>query len=94
MSENRSALMFDTASNFHPFECDGPGKCIHHDRVVTYRGEGDQRHHALDTIEDAKWTVEHDPATCALCDPEYDCAPNPAWDERVDLERRREARNG
>lgn len=22
-------------------------------------------------------TKEHDPATCALCDPEYDYAPNP-----------------
>ena len=59
---------FDTASNFHPYECDGPGKCIHCDRTITYRGEGQLRHHALDTIEDAKWTLDHDPATCALCD--------------------------
>ncbi len=22
----------DTASNFHPYECDGPGKCVHCDR--------------------------------------------------------------
>ena len=67
-----TALHFDTSSNFHPFECDGPGKCIHHDR----------RH-----------VGEHDPATCALCDPEYDYAPNAAWDERLELERR-ETRNG
>lgn len=49
-------LFIDTSSNFHPYECDGPGKCIHCDRGKT------------DT---------HDPATCALCDPEYDMQPNP-----------------
>lgn len=26
-----SALIFDTASNFHPYECDGKGKCPHCD---------------------------------------------------------------
>lgn len=50
-----SVVFADTASNFHPFECDGKGKCIHCDRAKTER---------------------HDPATCALCDPEYDYAPN------------------
>lgn len=35
---------YDTASNFHPFECDGPGKCIHHDREmgVTHLPEHDE----------------------------------------------------
>ena len=45
----------DWSCNFHPYECDGPGKCVHCDRAFT----------------DA-----HDPATCALCDPEYDGSPN------------------
>lgn len=48
----------DDASNFHPYECNGPGKCAHCDRQET---DG------------------HDPATCALCDPAYDFAPNPHW---------------
>lgn len=26
-------LFLDPASNFHPYECDGPGKCVHCDRV-------------------------------------------------------------
>ncbi len=47
-------VFLDTAENFHPYECDGPGKCIHHDR---------------------RKTAQHDPATCALCDPEYDFGP-------------------
>lgn len=47
---------YDTAANFHPYECDGAGKCKHCDRVTT---------------------PDHDPATCALCDPEYDFRPNP-----------------
>lgn len=25
----------DSTSNFHPYECDGPGKCIHCDRTET-----------------------------------------------------------
>jgi len=41
-------------SSFHPYECDGPGKCPHCDR---------------------REQPNHDPATCALCDPEYDYAP-------------------
>ena len=27
-----SAAHYDTAENFHPYECDGPGKCRHCDR--------------------------------------------------------------
>lgn len=27
-----NAPTFDWASNFHPYECDGPGKCVHCDR--------------------------------------------------------------
>jgi hypothetical protein len=46
----RTVLIFtDESSNFHPYECDGPGNCIHCDRLVS------------DT---------HEPATCALCQPE------------------------
>jgi ferredoxin len=26
---------FDTSSNFHPYECDGRGSCIHCDLTVT-----------------------------------------------------------
>ena len=51
-------VFVEVSENFHPYECDGPSKCIHCDRGK--RGE-------------------HDPATCALCDPEYDYAPNPHW---------------
>lgn len=51
-------IYIDTASNFHPYECDGPGKCIHCDRAKL---------------------SHHDPATCALCDPAYDAAPNEYW---------------
>lgn len=82
------SCFMDVPSNLHPWACDGPGRCIHCDRRATYRGEAPERHHALDTIEDAKWTIEHDPATCALCDPEYDMQPNPAWDERLEHEAR------
>ena len=28
-------MFLDGASNFHPYECNGPGHCIHCDRVVT-----------------------------------------------------------
>ena len=48
-------VWLDAASNFHPYECDGPGKCVHCDRLYV--------------------TGEHDPATCALCDPAYDYGP-------------------
>lgn len=49
------SAFYDKAENFHPYECDGPGKCVHCDRFASDR---------------------HDPATCALCDPEYDMQPN------------------
>jgi hypothetical protein len=50
-------VFFDTASNFHPYECDGPGKCVHCDRrVVVY------------TADEGTSSFEHDPVTCALCD--------------------------
>jgi hypothetical protein len=42
-------IFIDESSNFHPYECDGPGKCIHCDRTVS---------------------TTHEPATCALCQPE------------------------
>ena len=51
-----TTAFIEAADNFHPYECNGPGACIHCDRLRT---------------------KEHDPATCALCDPEYDYAPNP-----------------
>lgn len=51
-----SVGFLDRSDNFHPYECDGIGVCVHCDRLP---GKG------------------HDPATCALCDPEYDYAPNP-----------------
>jgi hypothetical protein len=57
-----SAAFVDESSNFHPYECDGPGACLHCDRMQrTSLMTGD---------------VLHDPATCALCDPEYDGQPN------------------
>lgn len=28
---------------------------------------------------DRRVSADHDPATCALCDPEYDLQPNPYW---------------
>lgn len=31
---------------------------------------------------DRRHTDDHDPATCALCDPEYDWQPNPYRDQR------------
>jgi hypothetical protein len=46
----------DTAENFHPYECDGPGSCRHCDR---------------------RTDPSHNPAVCALCDPDYDMQPNP-----------------
>lgn len=29
------SVFFDVSSNFHPYACDGPGKCVHCDRQVT-----------------------------------------------------------
>jgi hypothetical protein len=60
-----SGVHVDTHENFHPYECDGVGKCVHCDRL--------QRTSLL------TGDVLHDPATCALCDPEYDMQPNPHW---------------
>lgn len=63
-----SAAFVDTDSNFHPYECNGPGKCIHCDRLQrTSLMTGD---------------VLHDPATCALCDPDYDLQPNAYWESQ------------
>jgi hypothetical protein len=45
----RVLIFTDESSNFHPYECDGPGNCIHCDRLVS---------------------ATHEPATCALCQPE------------------------
>lgn len=56
------SVFLDTAENFYPYECNGPGSCIHCDRL--YRK-------SLMTGE-----MLHDPATCELCDPEYDGRPN------------------
>lgn len=61
------SIYLDTSSNFHPYECDGPGKCVHCDRVTVTGSHGDEV------------TVTHDPATCGLCDPDYDMQPNPLW---------------
>lgn len=46
----------------HPFECGGPGECVHCARLQLY---------------------DHNPATCALCDPEYDGSPNIHWPARI-----------
>ena len=56
-----------TSDHLHPYECDGPGKCVHCDRE--YRLEENWKHEER----------EHDPATCTLCDPTYDFMPNPQW---------------
>ncbi len=61
------AVWVDPPSNFHPYECDGAGKCVHCDRE--YRLE-------VNSLEQER---EHNPATCALCDPSYDGMPNPVW---------------
>lgn len=74
-----SGIHADPSSHFHPYECDGRGKCVHCDRRQTFIARGKERHDILDTLEDAKWEIEHDPATCALCDPEYDRQLNEHW---------------
>lgn len=38
-------VFLDPSSNFHPYECDGPGKCIHCDKRTTE--EHDPRNCAL-----------------------------------------------
>jgi hypothetical protein len=55
----------DTSENFHPYACDGPGKCCHCDR-----------RHMVASSDEGTNHYSHDPATCALCDPEYDHQPN------------------
>lgn len=35
MGEHNRDFWVDPASNFHPYECGGPGLCIHCDRTVT-----------------------------------------------------------
>ena len=57
------SLFLDTPENLHPYECNGPGQCMHCDRRF------DEDIHMR----------EHDPATCSLCDPDYDGQPNPHW---------------
>ncbi len=37
--------------------------------------------HCERTVSDS-----HDPATCELCDPEYDFAPNPRWRKKSEEE--------
>jgi hypothetical protein len=29
------SIFVDPSSNFHPYECDGPGKCPHCDKTVS-----------------------------------------------------------
>lgn len=60
-----SVGFYDTASNFHPYECDGPGRCVHCDRRKTYVGEPRGGKQTPNAVQD--WKVEHDPETCALC---------------------------
>lgn len=71
MNPNRKErdIYYDTSSNFHPFECDGKGKCVHCDRVTVTGSNG-----MGDVV------VTHDPATCSLCDPDYDMQPNELWE--------------
>ena len=50
-----------TSEDMHPYECDGPGKCIHCDRLQrTSLMTGD---------------ILHDPATCALVIPSTTSSP-------------------
>ncbi len=71
-----SVVYYDTSDNFHPYECDGKGKCRHCDRRVIYEGESV----GLPTPNNVRdWVAIHDPATCSLCDPDYDYMPNPSW---------------
>lgn len=62
-------VFFDTSSNMHPYECDGPGRCVHCDRrIVTYTFGESETH--------LTGHYQHHPADCALCDPDYDGQPN------------------
>ncbi len=44
-------------ADLHPYECEGWPECPHCARRHVKRADG---------------TLAHDPATCELCDPEYD----------------------
>ena len=60
----------DPAENFHPYECDGPGFCVHCDRLHIVCGGDEGTGH-----------YSHDPSTCELCDPSYDGLNNPYRDK-------------
>jgi len=58
------SAFLDTSENFHPYECDGAGKCRHCDRrVIVATGDEGTSHYA------------HHPNDCPLCDPSYDGGP-------------------
>lgn len=65
------SVFFDPSSNFHPYECDGPGRCIHCDRKIIAAGGS------------RGGPYSHHPADCMLCDPAYDGQPNQHWPEPV-----------
>ena len=50
------SVFVDTSANFHPYECDGPGKCVHCDRLVVVRSS-----------DEGTSYYEHHPMDCALC---------------------------
>lgn len=62
-------VFYDGPENLHPYECDGPGYCVHCDRA----------YEKSITSETGTALRDHDPATCPLCDPAYDNMPNPHW---------------
>ena len=55
MPDPNYPVFYCTTDHMHPYECDGPGKCVHCDRE--YRLE-------VNHLEQER---EHDPATCELC---------------------------
>lgn len=66
----------DTSSNFHPYECDGPGKCPHCDRRRTEHHDPDNCALCDDTCErEPEWSCivcsaligPEDARTCAHC---------------------------
>lgn len=52
------------SSSLHPYECNGPGRCVHCDRQKTWVGLS--KGQTPSRVED--WELEHDPKACALCD--------------------------
>lgn len=46
----------DTTSNFHPFECNGVGKCIHCDRQTT-----DNHHPDVCALCDPEYDMQPNP---------------------------------